>query len=372
MRERYRRLVAGIGGFMVFASLAATSASAQTGVIAFRDDCNMRLYAMRGDGTGRVALPLPSLPDPATDRYWSPYVLDVTTSGPPTVIYYVGISRQNQLALVDDGLFAVQLNDDGGVLTAGTAVPLSLPPIAGVDPNRAVRGAFSPIGSGDRLALVANNLTSSVLMTARVDRDANSRIIGLSDLVAVGDLYSIGTPDPKFPTAKGSGTVDYSPDGGSIVASVYLDLWMINLQTGNTYLSAERLTQNTDGFTEWNPAFAPDGSRIAFTAGPITRNGGVRDPEIYSLALETRAVTSVTTSKNKGAAASSRNNAIWSADGEWIGFSASVNTRTPRGSACSDLVNSEIFLIKADGSTIATPLTNTNGTSVEAWPKWGW
>jgi hypothetical protein len=35
-------------------------------------------------------------------------------------------------------------------------------------------------------------------------------------------------------------------------------------------------------------------------------------------------------------------------------------------------VNSDIFLIKADGSTTATQITNTNGTSVEVWSRWGW
>jgi Tol biopolymer transport system component len=62
---------------------------------------------------------------------------------------------------------------------------------------------------------------------------------------------------------------------------------------------------------------------------------------------------------------------MWSSDGTRIGFSA-YTSRTPRRSPCSGLVNSEIFLIAADGSTTASQITNTSGTSVEAWPKWGW
>ena len=98
---------------ILLAAVAALPASAQTGAIAFRDDCTGLLYAMRGDGTGRFALPLPSLPLP-TDSYWGPLVLDVTTSGPTTVLYYTGIARivvvngQNVLTLVDYGLFVVQ------------------------------------------------------------------------------------------------------------------------------------------------------------------------------------------------------------------------------------------------------------------------
>ncbi len=362
---------------IILASVTAMPVSAQTGVIAFRDDCTGLLYAMRGDSSGRVALPLPPLPQPTDQyRYRDPWVLDVSTSGPLTVVYYVGISPMNSLSLVDFGLFAVQLNDVGGVLTPDPPVRLSLPAIAGVDPNTARRGSFSPAGFGDRLALVANSQTASVLMTAKVKRDSTLKIIGLSDLVVVGDLYSIGLPDPNLPASQGfTGDIDYSPDGTSIVASIYFDLWMIYLRGDNTYLSAERLTANTDGFAEWNPSFSPDGSRIAYTAGPITASGpqagGVRDTDISSLTLATRAVLRITSNKNKGSAAAVRNNAMWRSDGAWIGFTAFTSS-SPRRSPCSSLVNSEIFLIKADGSTIATQITNTNGTSVEAWPRWGW
>ena len=52
---------------MALAAVSALPASAQTGVIAFRDDCAGRLYAMRGDGSARIALPLPQLPEPTGD-----------------------------------------------------------------------------------------------------------------------------------------------------------------------------------------------------------------------------------------------------------------------------------------------------------------
>lgn len=376
-RDRIARIGIRVGVLLVAAGLGVAlpaPLTAMPGVIAFRDDCTGLLYAMRADGSGRIALPLPPRPL-ATDQYWGPLVLDVTTGGPVTVLYYVGIRRvANVFTLVDHGLFAVQVNDVGGVLTPDPPVRLSLPEIAGVDPNLARNGSFSPAGSGDRLALVATSPTTSVLMTAHVERDAAMRIVGLSDLVVVDDLYSIGLPDPGFPASQGfTGDIDYSPDGQSIAASIYYDLWKIDLGVGNTYLAAERLTQNSDGFAEWNPAFSPDGSRVAYTGGAITRSGGVsgRGSDIYSLTLAPRVVAPVTTNGNKGAAASARNNAIWSPDGASIGFSAYA-AKTPRRSPCSDLVNSEIFLIRADGSTTATQITNTNGTSVEAWPRWGW
>jgi hypothetical protein len=332
-------------------SLNSMQISSQTGVIAFRDDCTGLLYAMHGDGTGRIAIPLPPKPEPASDYgYLQPLVLDVTTSGPLTVVYYVGIFDQVSHTLVDHGLFAVQLNDPGGVLTADPPERLSLPASVAVDPNTAVDpnfarfGSFSPAGSEDRLALAANDETHSVLMTAKVERDQTSlKITGLSDLVVVGDLYTIGLPDPGFPTQQGfTGTLDYSPDGTSIVASIYYDLWRIYLGTDHKSIGSERLTQNTDGFAEWNPAFSPDGSRIAYTSGAIVTSGGVQKPDIYTLDLASRAVVQVTSNMNKGDAGSLRNNAIWSPDSAWIGFTA-YTSRSPRHSPCSYLVNSEIF-----------------------------
>ena len=228
----------------------------------------------------------------------------------PTVVYYVGIDRLNQYqsTLVDSGLFAVQLDDVGGVLLPdpGAPVRLTLPAdvgFVGVDPNKARSGSFSPVR--DRLALVANSETASVLMTARVDRDGSQKITGLSDLVVVGDLYSLGLPDPTVPASKGfTGDVDYSPDGSSIVASIYYDLWLVHLSSENTIGGADLLTANTDGFAEWKPAYSPEGTRIAYTAGPIVAStGGVSTTDIHSLTLDTRAVTRVTTNKNKGKAA---------------------------------------------------------------------
>jgi hypothetical protein len=75
----------------------------------------------------------------------------------------VVINGQNVLTLVDHGLFAVQVDDVGGVITAEPLVRLRLPEIAGIDPNIARFGSFSPIAFGDRLALVASSSSASVV-----------------------------------------------------------------------------------------------------------------------------------------------------------------------------------------------------------------
>jgi hypothetical protein len=347
------------------------------GIIAFRDDCTRRLYAMRADGSGRVALPLPALPLP-TDRYTQPVVLDVTTSGPLTVVYSVGIARtvvvngQNTSVLVDQGIFAVQLNEIGGVLTPDPEIRLGLPATAGVDPNRARRGSFSPLNAGDRLALAVDDDTTSVLMIAKVDRDDALRIVGLSDVVLLGDLSQIGLFDPGFPTEPGfTGGIDYTPDGTGIVASIDSDLWMIHLHSDGTYLGAERLT-DTARSEEWNPAVSPDGASVAYTGAAIDRNGRASsNSDLYTLEIGDGDIVRVTHNKNKGAAASGRNNAMWSVDAAWIGFSAYTGS-PKRGAPCSDLLDSEIFSIRSDGSSVATPITTTRGTGVEVSTSWGW
>ena len=179
----------------------------------------------------------------------------------------------------------------------------------------------------------------------------------------LGDFSSLGQASPF---------IDYSSDGSSIVLSISSDLYRVHLSSDNTVNGApELLTPNTDGFAEWSPSYSPDGGRIAYTAGQIGRSGTVRTSEIALLNLVSGAATRVTTKRNKGKAASGHDNAMWSADGASIGFSAFTGA-TPRRSPCSTFVNSEIFLINADGTGVASALTTTNGTGLEVWPQWGW
>jgi hypothetical protein len=62
---------------------------------------------------------------------------------------------------------------------------------------------------------------------------------------------------------------------------------------------------------------------------------------------------------------------MWAAGGVSIGF-AFYTSETARRARCSAMVNGAIFLINADGSSVASLITDTNGTSGEGVPKWDW
>ena len=363
---------------LVAAAAPVTVASAQTGIIAFQDHCMHRVYAIRGDGTGRVLLPLPPLPEPASAyQHRPPQLLDVTTSGPTTVVVYqLAIVRRDTSAPYSAGLYAVRVTDGGsGVLDAAAAVHLPLPPSvvvnggASVNPNLALEGAFSSGGLEERLALVTTTSTASVLLTARVERDANLTVTRLSNVVAVADLYSLAPPTGL--AGQGfTGTIDYAPDGSGIVASINHDLWLVRLTSEHALDAAELLTPNTQAVAEWNPSYSPDGLDIAYTGGPLRRDGTVRTGEIYTIPASGGAVTPITTGR-KGKSFTSPDSAMWAPDGQSIGFAAYTSS-TARRAFCSTLINSEVFLMNADGSGTASLITDTNGTSVEGQPKWGW
>ena len=164
---------------------------------------------------------------------------------------------------------------------------------------------------------------------------------------------------------------DFSPDGSSVVVVIQGDLWLIHLQAdGRTFASAEQLT-HTPTVTEWNPAFSPDGTKIAFTAGTSRRNSigvSASTMEIYVLDLSTpeRAITSLTAAPNGSAVGIGRDGAAWPPTGEQIAFSATG--KNPHNRVCG-IRNFDLFLMPADGSGPATALTNT--PTVEIGHRWG-
>ncbi len=107
--------------------------------------------------------------------------------------------------------------------------------------------------------------------------------------------------------------------------------------------SYTRLTTNT--VADSNPAWSPDGSRLAFTSA----RDGTGNPEIYTMNADGSDARRLTTT------AGADYQPAWSSDGSRIAF---VSERDG---------NAEIYVMGADGSA---PVRLTTGTGVDAEPAW--
>jgi Tol biopolymer transport system component len=114
--------------------------------------------------------------------------------------------------------------------------------------------------------------------------------------------------------------------------------------------------------SEWQAAFSPDGTRLAYVGG---RNGRV---SIFTLNLATSEVIDVLAGRNRVDSPGPANPA-WSPDSQFLAFSAH-GAREPRQSPC--FVNHDLFVVSADGTGTPSAFTNTVGTGVELRVKWGW
>jgi len=277
-------------------------------------------------------------------------------------------------------MFAVQVNDIGGNLVPDALVNIQLAanPNLPANINNTLFARFSP--TGERVALVSDG----VLVVADIEHDANRKVTGLTNPTVVANLLAIGSPSDTnlnfgfpSPSVEGpfTGYPDFSPDGTKIVVSIFGDLWLLSLNSdGHTLASSQPLTRTVRD-TEFEPVFSPNGSMLAYTAGPNRRFPGgvlvgpeIRSLNLFTLDLATLGVTQVTTRKNSPADTQS---AAWSPDGQFLAFMAQ-GERAPRGSPCSGVVNYDIFSIKADGTGTLGLLTNTVGTGAEYWSQWGW
>jgi dipeptidyl aminopeptidase/acylaminoacyl peptidase len=309
---------------------------------------------MRGDaestGNPRVLLPLPPL---LNGQQYGQSPLDVSTSGPVTVLL--------------EGLFAVQVNDIGGVLVPDAPVNIRLTDTTNLPPNINFfnNATFSP--TWDRVALVS----SGILVIADIVRDENQKITGLTNPTVVANLFDIGSPsDSSLGTEGGfTGFPDFSPDGNRIAVSIYGDLWLLNLDAdGHTLLSSQPVTR-TPRDTESRGVFSPDGSRLAYIGGRNDPNRGVlsRSANLFTINLDTMEVTQVTRNQDT---INDPGDPAWSPDGLFLAFTAR-GERSPRDSSCG-LVNYEIYEIKADGTSAPTLLTNPGANGVEGYSQWGW
>lgn len=365
MNRQWTRTLAASLGLMCWL-LAATSAGAQAqgGVIAFFDDCDNRPYLMRGDGTGRVRL---------ADAYGS--ADDVSRGGWPITV------------LMNDWnstLYAVEVTDVAGQMEVGPLVSLH-----SLGENLWFQGSVISLVT-NRLAYVTPGPDPygypTSFWVANLVRDTAGKIIGTTNHRLLARSDAIGSPSdlPEgTPIYDGPNRgIAFSSDGGSLLVAVYGDLWRLYLGANGELLSKERLTQTRER-VEWGPDFSPDGRKIAFmvydlkfnTKGP-NRGRYTYGAEniIYTLDLVPSATpVPVLTRDNLGEASGSigpLRGTTWSPDGAYLAFNAR-STKTRRTAPCGG-GNTEIFIIRSDGSGQAIALTKTATTSMEWIPRWGW
>jgi hypothetical protein len=346
---------------LVFSSGAARAASSDAIVV--RDDCTGRIVAMNADGTGRHALA-----NVGSNRF-----SDVSRAGPITVIgttWIVPGDRNSPL-----GLYALDV--------AGTA-PVWL--LQG-DQARAGFWTFSPDGNhvaAARAVTDAAGVQHSNVEIWDVIRDAaTGRISTLANASFVMDLLTLGSRSDSnvggsiFSPA--SGYLDFSPDGRSLVAVIYEDLWRIDLSAdGRTFVGATALTR-TKNFGEVFARWSPSGNAIAFYGGPYsavhspTQGSATSlkpmDFNVYTLTLASGVVRALTTSGG-GATASGPEYPSWSRDGASIIYDAPAISA--KKTASCGAANRDIFRIPANGSGPAANITNSIGTSLETEPHWAW
>lgn len=336
------------------------------GVVAFREACSGRLYAMNPDGTGRHLLP-----DVGGGR-----VLDVSRAvGPATVLASApvplpGGGSRPTLDAID---------------AAGTQAPVAL--LDATEPTPGGWAAFSP--RGDLLAYVSFSwdpvagVGHADLEIGDVVRDASGAIIDVANVTSAVDLLTLGSPADSIASAPYvfTGPLDFAPDGRRLVVTIYDDLWELTLDTDLHSLFAARPITRTTSLAERMPSWSPttDAGVVAFSGGPYSTSGGgplalyMSDMNIYTADVATGITRQVTTPKNKGASSDGKTDPSWSRNGTYLLYTAfGPAAFGKRGQSSCSAVNFDLFQIPADGSLKAINVTNTTGTGVEIDPAWGW
>ena len=332
-------------------------------VVVFWDACRSVHYAMNIDGSGRRALP-----ELGSSNSGS---VEVSRTGPATLLAFGPNDPANlggawTLYAIDPTGFSPRVDLRQPSDSTHTDVVLSL--------------------AGDLLAyshdvreFPSGNLLRIEVYIGHVVRDpASGRISGLSDVqLLLSDLRAIGSPADVTTGVAFVRLMDFSPDGRSLLAVVYGDLWELPLATdGTSWTVAPRPLTRTKDTVELSARWSPAGDLIAYAGGPITTQRGWTglfsdDMEIYTLGVTSGAVRRVTTNLNKGSARGFKNDPNWSHDGSAILFSA-VGPNASRSAPCGSLVNFELFQVAADGSGKIQQITSTVGSGVETSPRWGW
>jgi Tol biopolymer transport system component len=211
---------------------------------------------------------------------------------------------------------------------------------------------------------------------ADVVRDSTGHVVGITGLTFVVDLMTIGSPADSSHPQSAVGAIDLSADGTKLLAVIYDDIWMINLNpTGWIMAGATNLTRTPD-FAEMYARWSPAADAIAFSGGGYAELGDrwwySSNTNVFTMNPATGAVRQITTKTTHKGSRPSAEFPTWSPSGTHLLYGAETGGYGPRNSPCGTLVNDDLYLILSSGTQKTVNITNTAGTAVESSPRWGW
>ncbi len=370
--------IAAIGAlFFVFNA----SASAQNGVIGYQiwedqwigDWWNQhnKLMIVPVDGQGNTLGPAVELPhsEPRDGFYHSTcYFYDISTYGPITVLWRAHFRKPGIIDHCDPNntyseIYLTEITVGGGAVQVGNRTTVDLSGLSSV-PSRCYAiphiASFSPF----RAAFLGEteNPDGSIrraVWLADIVRDQNTQaILGFENFLEFKDLAEVGTPSDSVTSEWTGEGLDFHPSGGSLVVPVRGNLWLLPLNGG-----APELLTPTYSEIETNPAFSPDGTRVAYTRGTSRgASGGVSisSMHIWSVDLATKLAMQLT--PKKSIILEGRDYAMWSPGSDYVAFRAAYLEKRKTCYA--------VFRVPANGQ--ATVVMLNIFPFLYVWPRWGW
>jgi Tol biopolymer transport system component len=182
----------------------------------------------------------------------------------------------------------------------------------------------------------------------------------LATLTAATALATALVAPPVATAAEGDGRIVYVAGTGHGTNTTY-DIHVVDADgTGDVNLTPDPTPETPDEWQDIEPAWSPDGTRIAFVSNRVTESKPDPDYEIFVMDADGSDVTQVTFAQAPDPWTTySSSNPTWSPDGTQLAFSGYRQFST-----------SEIFVVPADGSGTERRVTNPADFADKWEPDW--